>query len=118
MSVQLPLEGVRLGVGRRSSLEAMCNNRLKRLRLSFALIMASGLSCQVGPTGPRQSCTGSGDTSCPVSQTCLWLHATQGAGYFCGKLCTGGAACPSGQTCVTGAGSSCMTCQDVVDVCE
>jgi hypothetical protein len=95
----------------------MPEKRRKPFWLSV-LFLASGLSCQASPVGPRQSCTGAGDATCPVTQTCLWLHFGEGAGYFCGKFCTDSSGCPSGQTCVTDAGSSCMTCADTVAVCE
>ena len=77
----------------------------------------SGGSC--GSDVSRVPCAGDSEQStCPPSQTCVWRHLGASSAYFCATLCDAGGACPNGTSCRMDAASSCMTCENLLDVCE
>ena len=51
-------------------------------------------------------------------ESCLWVHDGTNSGYRCVVSCSGGTPCPGELACTMNGASSCMTCQDVIDVCE
>lgn len=85
----------------------------------FVISMAA--TCDKAKNGSnRRTCPDEGDaSSCQVGESCLWVHLGNESGYFCAFECDpGGTTCRSGQTCGTGNASSCMTCQNLLNVCE
>jgi hypothetical protein len=88
--------------------------------LPFLLLLgAGGTACK---DSLRTPCAGEGaegdSTVCRDGQDCLWLNLGSESGYFCGTVCGPKSSCPAGLTCKTGGASGCMTCQDLIDVCE
>jgi hypothetical protein len=87
---------------------------LERLVLVASLAVIA--SC--GDAG-RTRCQGDTDvTTCGASESCVWMNDGSASAYFCVTTCSGGAACPAGESCRSGAASSCSTCQDLIDICE
>ncbi|HVV50440.1 MAG TPA: hypothetical protein VHO06_12315 [Polyangia bacterium] len=82
---------------------------------TFAVLLALAALAGCGTARGRTACDpDAGGASCPIGTQCLWLRS---AGYFCLTPCAGGT-CPSGQLCSRGVASSCMTCTNVLDICE
>ena len=90
------------------------------LRIGMLLVTAVVLSnSSCGSDGSRVLCVGESEQStCPPSERCVWRHLGASSAYVCATLCDAGGACPNGTSCQTGAASSCMTCENLLDVCE
>lgn len=90
------------------------------LRIWMLLVTAVVLpNSSCGSDVSRVPCASDSDQStCLQPERCVWRHLGASSGYFCATLCEAGGACPNGESCRTGVASSCMTCQDLLDVCE
>jgi len=86
------------------------------------LLLVLLASCVAGVTcssTARTACgSDAGPTTCASGQSCLWINAGSGSGYFCAMVCDAKAPCASGQACKAAAASSCMTCDDLLGICE
>jgi hypothetical protein len=66
----------------------------------------------------RKRCEPEDASPCRSGEECLWVHDGDNSGYFCARTCSQASACPDGESCKAGGASGCMTCQDLVDICE
>jgi hypothetical protein len=90
------------------------------LRIWMLLVAAAMLpNSSCGSDVSRVPCAGESEQStCPQSQSCVWRHLGASSAYVCATLCDAGGACPNGTSCRPDAASSCMTCENLLDVCE
>jgi hypothetical protein len=73
----------------------------------------------------RTACgSDAGQSACASGESCLWINGSgsgysgNSAGYFCATVCDAKTPCASGQACKAAAASSCMTCQDLLGICQ